>query len=114
MRISDWSSDVCSSDLRPRAAPCRPCRVGDCQEAGYRVADRSEARRGGKECVRRCRSRGSPYHSKKKVPGKLKLARTALDNAGASRRQEQTCGRCIQSYKWAAHRTKKPRQRPYI
>src|SRR3546814_11150829 len=29
-------------------------------------ADRSEERRVGKECVRTCRSRWSPYHSKKK------------------------------------------------
>src|SRR3546814_18771314 len=29
MRISDWSSDVCSSDLRPhRAQPARPAAVG--------------------------------------------------------------------------------------
>src|SRR3546814_5711091 len=30
MRISDWSSDVCSSDLssrRPAASPCTPCRL---------------------------------------------------------------------------------------
>src|SRR3546814_20720159 len=29
--------------------------------------DRSEERRVGKECVRPCRSRGSPYHYKKKL-----------------------------------------------
>src|SRR3546814_15070113 len=29
---------------------------------GLVVADRSEARRGGKECVSKCRSRWSPYH----------------------------------------------------
>src|SRR3546814_13236053 len=28
----------------------------------YRAARRSEERRVGKECVRTCRSRGSPYH----------------------------------------------------
>src|SRR3546814_9402080 len=28
MRISDWSSDVCSSDLiSPRSLPCTPCAV---------------------------------------------------------------------------------------
>src|SRR3546814_1487852 len=72
MRISDWSSDVCSSDLSPvtplplsasalrspsdaapawRTAPRRHCRRG-----------RSEERRVGKECVSTCRSRWSPYH----------------------------------------------------
>src|SRR3546814_19298107 len=88
MRISDWSSDVCSSDLclpvvlnrsgaifRPRLQPGRarhawierPCGLSD--RGGYlaeRSAARSEARRVGKECVSTCRSRLSPYHSKKK------------------------------------------------
>src|SRR3546814_17654387 len=30
------------------------------------IAERSEERRVGKECVSTCRSRGSPYHKKKK------------------------------------------------
>src|SRR3546814_16918302 len=39
----------------------------DYREGGtFCVADRSEERRVGKECVRRCRSRGSPYNKKKK------------------------------------------------
>src|SRR3546814_7441597 len=82
MRISDWSSDVCSSDLTeillghpmcrsplaikqacisqdicPIAKPddmCSPC-------MGTRQC-RSEERRVGKECVSTCRSRWSPYH----------------------------------------------------
>src|SRR3546814_20056545 len=33
---------------------------------GYRIAGRSEERRVGKGCVSTCRSRWSPYHSKKK------------------------------------------------
>src|SRR3546814_8014078 len=70
MRISDWSSDVCSSDL-----------VG--ATTGHEVAQspleraltqltllafveqakaRSEERRVGKECVSTCRSRWSPYN----------------------------------------------------
>src|SRR3546814_15072534 len=76
MRISDWSSDVCSSDLHV---------VGDAhhlaalirrqQHLAHRLDDgparqglkrqRSEERRVGKECVSTCRSRWSPYHSKK-------------------------------------------------
>src|SRR3546814_1379281 len=72
MRISDWSSDVCSSDLsldlKPQALPAR-------QDNGSAYADRdptlpeikvhqerSEERRVGKECVSTCRSRWSPYH----------------------------------------------------
>src|ERR1044071_10288547 len=56
----DWSSDVCSSDLgsfpdRPR----RPIPIADW--CGVRSTSRSEERRVGKEC----RSRWSPYHSKK-------------------------------------------------
>src|SRR3546814_3866247 len=77
MRISDWSSDVCSSDL---------LRYGDIDKVEAIVADvnrmlaehpgiehdffafnfdtcgRSEERRVGKECVSTCRSRWSPYH----------------------------------------------------
>src|SRR3546814_7839128 len=89
MRISDWSSDVCSSDLVGRAiAPpgveprgrgmeiaaeidpriAGPERIQRIDFHG-RVADdleqllvRSEERRVGKECVSTCRSRWSPYH----------------------------------------------------
>src|SRR3546814_15761614 len=38
-------------------------RLGGCER---RAAGRSEERRVGKECVSTCRSRWSPYHSKKK------------------------------------------------
>src|SRR3546814_13730783 len=91
MRISDWSSDVCSSDLGHHRVL-----VGDVaaelvaevlahlrQRIGHAVAVvlggnggqrvrlvavlleillRSEDRRVGKECVRTCRSRGAPTH----------------------------------------------------
>src|SRR3546814_11524261 len=117
MRISDWSSDVCSSDLRwvphghppvsawtvledtgldierarkdrrlsgivamlnrhaeymqtteTRATPTsfvngKPLRQFGAQELlDVVAAERSEARRVGKECVSTCRSRWSPYH----------------------------------------------------
>src|SRR3546814_3081218 len=82
MRISDWSSDVCSSDLacrsRHRLAAFEhqimaggqlldprddAIVVGDITE-GEEILDRgsSEERRVGKECVSTCRSRWSPYH----------------------------------------------------
>src|SRR3546814_12465952 len=75
MRISDWSSDVCSSDLysvieatmptgfarRSRSAASPP--ASRQRETGRH---RSEERRVGKECVSTCRSRWSPYHYKKK------------------------------------------------
>src|SRR3546814_3612727 len=85
MRISDWSSDVCSSDLpvdgRSKAIMLIPisarrraiARARD-QLGSIRVACdiiRSEERRVGKECVSTCRSRWSPYHSKKKTKKNL-------------------------------------------
>src|SRR3546814_1508588 len=82
MRISDWSSDVCSSDLGIAAAI--PARAGNGAMAvatafgdekprlpiatnnGAMIAGappmRSEERRVGKECVSTCRSRWSPDH----------------------------------------------------
>src|SRR3546814_5986116 len=88
MRISDWSSDVCSSDLHgqhrlryrrrcrapreDRAVECARRQITSCRNslpANRRtkatIARRSEERRGGKECVSTCRSRWSPYHYKK-------------------------------------------------
>src|SRR3546814_13403721 len=79
MRISDWSSDVCSSDLHAHELLGGEFRIGDRQPAvpalpGQIVRqqpqhptrpDRSEERRVGKECVSTCRSRWSPYHYKK-------------------------------------------------
>src|SRR3546814_15335142 len=104
MRISDWSSDVCSSDLFssdsisarkvaekvssgtswifspdiaelmmdstsvarstmvPTADSMMPSRV---RAWSMLRLNRSEERRVGKECVRKCRSRWSLYHYKK-------------------------------------------------
>src|SRR3546814_2336450 len=88
MRISDWSSDVCSSDLHANgtdhlaldndrnAAFKHAFQAGNRQErhtslidgffvnAGFATTQgsRSEERRVGKECVSTCRSRWSPYH----------------------------------------------------
>src|SRR3546814_7851485 len=89
MRISDWSSDVCSSDLvdvpsamrwqQARtvvtrravsqvtetpvfdAPPNRPAQISSIRPILV-VPSRSEERRVGKECVSTCRSRWSPYH----------------------------------------------------
>src|SRR3546814_6208446 len=77
MRISDWSSDVCSSDLlldrqslraAPGAAEHR-LHAGALPQKGLCAAGRtrSEERRVGKECVSTCRSRWSPYHYKKNI-----------------------------------------------
>src|SRR3546814_1947493 len=92
MRISDWSSDVCSSDL-VSLCPQRRRRLlqpgagivvdlrrdilpdqgvigvdpadflrGQQGEVDQPLVERSEERRVGKECVSPCRSRWSPYH----------------------------------------------------
>src|SRR3546814_18968722 len=82
MRISDWSSDVCSSDLRPCSAACAASSVAStigvptscaarCGAIGAGkavglIASRSEERRVGKEGVSTCRSRGSAFPEKKK------------------------------------------------
>src|SRR3546814_4925470 len=86
MRISDWSSDVCSSDLiimrvegmilvGQRSIIPVGRRAGQVDDeidtCSFARAERSEERRVGKECVSTCRSRWSPYHSKKKQNQKL-------------------------------------------
>src|SRR3546814_14620912 len=91
MRISDWSSDVCSSDLEgadhlaggtltqaDQRLVHQHLAVGEANRHEARVldefsrrdhpnaapgsVDRSEERREGKESLRSCRSRWSSYH----------------------------------------------------
>src|SRR3546814_1119622 len=89
MRISDWSSDVCSSDLflaneveqhfnmiNRRVVQNAVAKIedmGPILEGGENIFhsglqcstasdERSEERRVGKECVSTCRSRWSTYH----------------------------------------------------
>src|SRR3546814_7294841 len=64
MRISDWSSDVCSSDLAYRLRETYPRKVhlSPKDRSIKNRRTRSEERRVGKECVSTCRSRWSPYH----------------------------------------------------
>src|SRR3546814_13445809 len=93
MRISDWSSDVCSSDLpllfaarqlQPALADLAFIAMGQAHDqsvdgrAARRrfhlgpgravppIADRKSVVLG-KECVSTCRSRWSPYHSTKQL-----------------------------------------------
>src|SRR3546814_19819019 len=83
MRISDWSSDVCSSDLihrcslplfKPLAVSCLFRRLmtrhlsSMCRLIHSMLwsCTRSEELRVGKECVSTCRSRWAPYHYIKK------------------------------------------------
>src|SRR3546814_4669440 len=86
MRISDWSSDVCSSDLNEdsiaygRRFKCSyfPAKMCKYELKRYKFEPitfllpkhfsttaatvRSDERRVGKECVSTCRYRWSPYH----------------------------------------------------
>src|SRR3546814_5796782 len=69
MRISGWSSAVCSSDLAHGAVQPVDGDEGQAVDADdlrhlgdVVVRGRSEERRVGKECVSTCRSRWSPYH----------------------------------------------------
>src|SRR3546814_1004121 len=86
MRISDWSSDVCSSDLlsqqRTAQGHWRNPALGQIDAGSTTIVERttdrialgrkrrdhqlmrgrSEERRVGKECVSTCRSRWAPYH----------------------------------------------------
>src|SRR6266508_5252540 len=66
----DWSSDVCSSDLRTTQSTGPKISSVYTDMSGVTLSRRSEERRVGKEC----RSRWSPYHLKKKV---IILARDA-------------------------------------
>src|SRR3546814_12388748 len=43
MRISDWSSDVCSSDLREKRSAGCPCATGDAAPSAPSVRRRSRA-----------------------------------------------------------------------
>src|SRR3546814_2148033 len=62
MRISDWSSDVCSSDLAPESPRDPLARLRRALSViSAKELCRSEERRVGKECVSTCRSRWSPY-----------------------------------------------------
>src|SRR3546814_10064124 len=67
LRSSDWSSDVCSSDLPSRngftgAKPASRNRAAGGAEQKKTRRIRSAERRVGKECVSTCRSRWSLDH----------------------------------------------------
>src|SRR3546814_3423372 len=78
MRISDWSSDVCSSDLLARLTTevylsdmvpaMKPSDAyakmahREAERVDIEELERSEERRVGKECVSTCRSRWWPSH----------------------------------------------------
>src|SRR3546814_15900524 len=110
MRISDWSSDVCSSDLHeesgqhherireeaqeetnvprdPRPDLASEQSAGDQPRAKTEeqihqrvVGGRSDERRVGKECVSTCRSRWSPYPQQKKQLDRTTSTANSLTN----------------------------------
>src|SRR5215204_6977660 len=68
--LCDWSSDVCSSDLRVHSWALLRVRETPLAAAGScGRTRRSEERRVGKEC----RSRWSPYHEKKQEDADIDL-----------------------------------------
>src|SRR3546814_20634721 len=90
MRISDWSSYVCSSDLaspvqptpggttsrcpaKPKCFGPLPARTASRFSTG--PSGRSEERRVGQESVRKCRSRWTPCHYKKKETKRTRTTR---------------------------------------
>src|SRR3546814_18874836 len=104
--MSDWSSDVCSSDLTLEIRGSRirlhgidapesgqHCTVrGDTVRCGREAAfaldekiasqtvSRSEERRVGTGCVSPCRSRWSPYHKKKNTLTTAKVQQYSKDS----------------------------------
>src|SRR3546814_21165012 len=106
MRISDWSSDVCSSDLHMHVDVGQAEMMADLvhhhmgdqhverharfhpfvqQRPAEQVDGRSDERRVGKEGVRTCRSRWSPHQSQKNNPIFLDLLQicAAIDSQGS-------------------------------
>src|SRR3546814_17828254 len=97
MRISDWSSDVCSSDLKTSIGASNPFQTISREDVGLTLrirpqiseggtvklalyqevssidaSVRSEERRVGTACVSTCRSRWSAAHYKKKQEDQTK------------------------------------------
>src|SRR5215212_11532632 len=87
--LSDWSSDVCSSDLSAASAS-RSSVVSATSEgpsSSAVSAERSEERRVGKEC----RSRWSPYDSKKKeIPQIAEIRRRRNSLRDQERKRDKT------------------------
>src|SRR3546814_19203775 len=106
VRISDWSSDVCSSDLddTPELREMRMLQANLVGPAGYipmedteatelvQRATRSEERRVGKESVSTCRSRWAPYHEKKK-------SRNRRSRENNKTKEENNCKKMSQQIK---------------
>src|SRR3546814_12337102 len=114
MRISDWSSDVCSSDLFcaglahvgerfewrlwayclmdnhyhllvETRQPTLSRGMREVNSVYTQAFNRSEERRVGKECVSTCRSRWSPDHSKKEKIIKRVSKHTPLNHKARHR-----------------------------
>src|SRR3546814_12149705 len=103
MRISDWSSDVCSSDLGGTrqsipGSQSQLCPGTSLQPVVRADRSRSEESRVGRECVSTCRSRWSPYHKKKKYPlPNMKYSNTAARSYPTSKNQDYSIQNLLQS-----------------
>src|SRR3546814_181455 len=96
MRISDWSSDVCSSDLRVNAAQLVPGRIaeidvvliGECVgRATRRTADNSAGRRGAGINADSCAAQRA-------AAGRLAAGHHRQQRNSASARLEQSASHC--------------------
>src|SRR3546814_1902884 len=84
MRISDWSSDVCSSDLRFRLGGRRTCGCGDVPPNLFRERHAAGA-------IRRCRSAAFLYVGiPDGAPPPTSFIVTSLDGATNGRSEEHT------------------------
>src|SRR3546814_16279603 len=112
MRISDWSSDVCSSDLdagamvghqhymaaiaritaavREREAKVAILRDTPAHAIGGGLFARSEERRVGKECVGTCSCRGSPDNYTQKMSNEISRCSNSLNKTEQIKIVERT------------------------
>src|SRR3546814_13863300 len=101
MRISDWSSDVCSSDPLPRKPAPRKNSIPNCgwKRIGWNAASprgesairRSGERRVGEQCVIKGGTRWSPYHQEKRLADLAKRVDATVISTSFCRARQSVC-----------------------